>query len=256
MYETGIKEVCVNGENSLDGFIYPSFVEAFLGPNLFDLGYGPFRWVCLSGRDEDLHKTDLAAMECIEKDRRYQDYDNYIWIRDAEKNKLVIGSQARILYQDADTRMKIALRFNEMVRNKEIGPVMIGRDHMDTGGTDAPSRETSNIRDGSNITADMSALVFAGDAALGMTRMSMHNGGGTGIGNSQSCGYGLLLDGSRRADGIIERAVNYDVMCGVARRAWGRNENSIETVREHKRQNEIITLPYLCSDTLIDEIIK
>ena len=104
MYETGIKEVCVNGENSLDGFIYPSFVEAFLGPNLFDLGYGPFRWVCLSGRDEDLHKTDLAAMECIEKDRRYQDYDNYIWIRDAEKNKLVIGSQARILYQDADTR--------------------------------------------------------------------------------------------------------------------------------------------------------
>lgn len=256
MYETGIKEVCVNGENFLDGFIYPSFVEAFLGPNLFDLGYGPFRWVCLSGRDEDLHKTDLAAMECIEKDRRYQDYDNYIWIRDAEKNKLVIGSQARILYQDADTRMKIALRFNEMVRNKEIGPVMIGRDHMDTGGTDAPSRETSNIRDGSNITADMSALVFAGDAALGMTLMSMHNGGGTGIGNSQSCGYGLLLDGSRRADGIIERAVNYDVMCGVARRAWGRNENSIETVREHKRQNEIITLPYLCSDTLIDEIIK
>lgn len=256
MYEIGIREVCNNGENSLDGFIYPSFVEAFLGPNLFDLGYGPFRWVCLSGRPEDLHKTDQAAMNCIDKDRRYQDYDNYVWIRDAEKNNLVIGSQARILYQDADTRMKIALRFNEMVREGEIGPVMIGRDHMDTGGADAPSRETSNIRDGSNITADMSSLVYAGDAALGMTMISMHNGGGTGIGNSQSCGYGLLLDGSRETDKIIREAVNYDVMCGVARRAWARNKNSMETVRIHSREKEIITLPYLCDENLIDRIVK
>lgn len=256
MYEIGIKDVCVNGENALDGFIYPSFVEAFLGPNLFDLGYGPFRWVCLSGRREDLRKTDRAAMECIDKDRRYQDYDNYVWIRDAEKNRLVIGSQARILYQDADTRMRIALKFNDMVRNGETGPVMIGRDHMDTGGTDAPSRETSNIRDGSNITADMSALVFAGDAALGMTMMTMHGGGGTGIGNSQSCGYGLLLDGRRETDEIIVRAVNYDVMCGVARRAWGRNENSMETVRSHNREKEMITLPYLCDGNLIDDIVK
>lgn len=256
MYEIGITEVCNNGENSLDGFIYPSFVEAFLGPNLFDLGYGPFRWVCLSGRPEDLHKTDQAAMNCIDKDRRYQDYDNYVWIRDAEKNNLVIGSQARILYQDADTRMKIALRFNEMVRAGEIGPVMIGRDHMDTGGADAPSRETSNIRDGSNITADMSSLVYAGDAALGMTMISMHNGGGTGIGNSQSCGYGLLLDGSRETDKIIREAVNYDVMCGVARRAWARNKNSMETVRIHSREKEIITLPYLCDENLIDRIVK
>ncbi|WP_125144365.1 urocanate hydratase [Clostridium transplantifaecale] len=256
MYEIGITEVCNNGENSLDGFIYPSFVEAFLGPNLFDLGYGPFRWVCLSGQPEDLHKTDQAAMNCIDKDRRYQDYDNYVWIRDAEKNNLVIGSQARILYQDADTRMKIALRFNEMVREGEIGPVMIGRDHMDTGGADAPSRETSNIKDGSNITADMSSLVYAGDAALGMTMISMHNGGGTGIGNSQSCGYGLLLDGSRETDKIIREAVNYDVMCGVARRAWARNKNSMETVRIHSREKEIITLPYLCDENLIDRIVK
>ena len=256
MYEIGIKEVCVNGENPLDGFIYKSFVEAFLGPNLFDYGYGPFRWVCLSGKPEDLHKTDIAAMGCIDKDRRYQDYDNYVWIRDAEKNKLVIGTQARILYQDADTRGRIALKFNEMVRNGEIGPIMMGRDHMDTGGADAPSRETSNVKDGSNITADMSALVFGGDAGMGMTMMAMHNGGGVGIGNSQSCGYGLLLDGSEKADRIIKRAINFDVMCGVARRAWARNENSIKTVLLHDDPRDSITLPYLCDDGIIDRIVK
>lgn len=256
MYEIGIKEVCVNGENPLDGFIYKSFVEAFLGPNLFDYGYGPFRWVCLSGKPEDLHKTDIAAMGCIDKDRRYQDYDNYVWIRDAEKNKLVIGTQARILYQDADTRGRIALKFNEMVRNGEIGPVMMGRDHMDTGGADAPSRETSNVKDGSNITADMSALVFGGDAGMGMTMMAMHNGGGVGIGNSQSCGYGLLLDGSEKTDRIIKRAINFDVMCGVARRAWARNENSIKTVLLHDDPRDSITLPYLCDDGIIDRIVK
>ena len=256
MYEIGIKEVCVNGENPLDGFIYKSFVEAFLGPNLFDYGYGPFRWVCLSGKPEDLHKTDIAAMGCIDKDRRYQDYDNYVWIRDAEKNKLVIGTQARILYQDADTRGRIALKFNEMVRNGEIGPIMMGRDHMDTGGADAPSRETSNVKDGSNITADMSALVFGGDAGMGMTMMAMHNGGGVGIGNSQSCGYGLLLAGSEKTDRIIKRAINFDVMCGVARRAWARNENSIKTVLLHDDPRDSITLPYLCDDGIIDRIVK
>ena len=256
MYEIGIKEVCVNGENPLDGFIYKSFVEAFLGPNLFDYGYGPFRWVCLSGKPEDLHKTDIAAMGCIDKDRRYQDYDNYVWIRDAEKNKLVIGTQARILYQDADTRGRIALKFNEMVRNGEIGPVMMGRDHMDTGGADAPSRETSNVKDGSNITADMSALVFGGDAGMGMTLMAMHNGGGVGIGNSQSCGYGLLLDGSETTDRIIKRAINFDVMCGVARRAWARNEHSVETVLLHDDPRDSITLPYLCDDAIIDRVVK
>ena len=256
MYEIGIKEVCVNGENPLDGFVYKSFVEEFLGPNLFDYGYGPFRWVCLSGKAEDLHKTDQAAMSCIEKDRRYQDYDNYIWIRDAEKNRLVIGTQARILYQDAQTRGRIALKFNDMVRRGEIGPVMMGRDHMDTGGADAPSRETSNVRDGSNITADMSALVFGGDAGMGMTLMAMHNGGGVGIGNSQSCGYGLLLDGSEATDQIIRRAVNYDVMCGVARRAWARNEHSIQTVLEHKVAGDVITLPFLCEDALIEQVVR
>lgn len=252
MYEIGITEVCVNKKDPLDGFIYPSFVEAFLGPNLFDYGYGPFRWVCLSGDPQDLHKTDLAAMGCIDKDRRDQDHDNYVWIRDAEKNRLVIGTQARILYQDGETRGRIALKFNDMVRKGEIGPVMIGRDHMDTGGADAPSRETSNIRDGSNITADMSALVFGGDAGMGMTMMSMHNGGGVGIGNSQSCGYGLLLDGSADADRIIQRAINYDVMCGVARRAWAGNENSIRVVQAHTQPGDRITLPCLCDQDILD----
>ncbi len=256
MYQLGINEVCTNGKNPLDGFIYKSFVEEFLGPNLFDYGYGPFRWVCLSGDKEELKKTDIAAMSCIDKDSCYQDYDNYVWIRDAEKNNLVIGTQARILYQNAESRCEIALKFNEMVRNKEVGPIMLGRDHMDTGGTDAPSRETSNIKDGSNITADMSALVFAGDAGMGMTMLSMHNGGGTGIGNSQSCGYGLLLDGSVETDNIIKRAVSYDVMCGIARRAWSRNENAIETADKYnsKSENSQITLPHICDDELIKKV--
>ncbi len=256
MYQIGIKDVCVNGENPLDGFIYKSFVEEFLGPDLFDLGYGPFRWVCLSGKAEDLEKTDAAAMQCIDKERSGQDYDNYIWIRDAKKNKLVIGTQARILYQDAKYRCKIALKLNEMVREKEVGPIMIGRDHMDTGGADAPSRETSNIRDGSNITADMSALVFGGDAGMGMTLVSMHNGGGVGIGNSQSCGYGLLLDGSEETDKIIKRAVSYDVMCGISRRAWARNKNAILTAKDYKDAHTNITIPYICDDELINSVIN
>ena len=256
MYEIGINEVCVNGENPLDGFIYKSFVEEFIGPSLFDYGYGPFRWCCLSGSKEDLRNTDAAAMDCIDRERRFQDYDNYIWIQNAEKNQLVTGTQCRILYQDADTRLKIALKFNSMVRDGIIGPVMMGRDHMDTGGVDAPSRETSNIKDGSNITADMSALVFAGDAGMGMTMVTMHNGGGTGIGNSQSCGYGLLLDGSSDTDDIIRRAVHYDVLCGVARRAWARNEHAIETILDGNGQRELLTLPYLCDDILLSNLAE
>lgn len=242
-YEIGIKEVCVNGENPVDGFVYKSFVEEFLGPNLFDYGYGPFRWVCLSGKESDLDKTDEAAMECIDRERRYQDYDNYMWIQNAKANRLVVGTQARILYQDAETRLKIGKRFNELVRKGEIGPVFIGRDHMDTGSVDAPSRETSNIKDGSNITADMSALAFGGDAAMGMTFVSMHNGGGTGIGNSQSGGYGLLLDGSEEVERIMERAILFDVMIGMARRAWAGNENSVRVLSEFEREDYKFTLP-------------
>lgn len=255
-YEIGLKEVCVNGQNDLDGFVYKSFVEEFIGPTLFDYGYGPFRWVCLSGKEEDLALTDKTAMECIDKDRRFQDYDNYLWIKHAAENQLVIGTQARILYQDGDTRKKIALAFNRLVREGKTGPIMIGRDHMDTGGVDAPSRETSNIHDGSNITGDMSALVFGGDAAMGMTMMTIHNGGGTGIGNSQSCGYGLLLDGTEETDKIIERAIHYDVFCGVARRAWARNPHALETIENNKEEKDCITLPYLCAEDAIDSFMR
>lgn len=155
IYDAGVKEISRNGVDEKDGFIWPSYVEDIMGPELFDYGYGPFRWVCLSGKPEDLAKTDRAAMECIDVKRRGQDLDNYNWIKDAGKNQLVVGTQARILYQDAAGRLKIALRFNEMVRNGEVGPIMLGRDHHDVSGTDSPFRETSNIKDGSNVMADM-----------------------------------------------------------------------------------------------------
>ncbi|MBQ5749969.1 MAG: urocanate hydratase, partial [Bacteroidaceae bacterium] len=169
VYDAGVMEISRNGYDEKDGFIWPSYVEDIMGPELFDYGYGPFRWVCLSGKHEDLIKTDKAAMECIDKDRRGQDLDNWIWIRDAEKNNLVVGTQARILYQDAIGRMNIALKFNEMVRNGEVGPIMLGRDHHDVSGTDSPFRETSNIKDGSNVMADMAVQCFAGNCARGMS---------------------------------------------------------------------------------------
>ncbi|MBW1644323.1 MAG: urocanate hydratase, partial [Deltaproteobacteria bacterium] len=257
VFDAGVKEVCKNGKNTLDGFIFPSYVEDLMGPMLFDYGYGPFRWVCLSGKREDLLKTDKAAMECIDPDRRFQDRDNYVWIKNADKNRLVVGTQARILYQDALGRMKIALKFNEMVRNKETGPIMLGRDHHDTGGTDSPFRETANIKDGSNIMADMATQCFAGNAARGMSLVALHNGmslvalhngGGVGIGNAINGGFGLVLDGSERIDGIIKKAIPWDVMGGVARRAWARNENSIETsIKYNEMRNgaDHITLPFI-----------
>ncbi|HPU30630.1 MAG TPA: urocanate hydratase [Syntrophorhabdaceae bacterium] len=259
VYDSGVKEICKNGMDTKDGFIFPSYVEDIMGPFLFDLGYGPFRWVCLSGKPEDLEKTDRAALSCINPDRRFQDRDNYIWIRDAKKNRLVVGTQARILYQDAEGRMKIALKFNKMVRNKEIGPVMIGRDHHDTGGTDSPFRETANIKDGSNIMADMATQCFAGNAARGMTLVALHNGGGVGIGKAINGGFGLVLDGSRRVDRIIRQAIPWDVMGGVARRAWARNTASIETVIEYNRSSggqDHITLPYFADEDMLRRVIE
>ena len=203
IYDAGVKEISKNGVDEKDGFIWPSYVEDIMGPQLFDYGYGPFRWVCLSGKHEDLVKTDKAAMDCIDPNRRYQDRDNYIWIRDAEKNQMVVGTQARILYQDAIGRIKIALKFNDMVRKGEIGPVMMGRDHHDVSGTDSPFRETSNIKDGSNVMADMAIQCFAGNCARGMSLVAIHNGGGVGIGKSINGGFGLVLDGSHRADEIV-----------------------------------------------------
>ena len=258
VFDAGVKEIAKNGVDERDGFIFPSYVEDIMGPMLFDYGYGPFRWVCLSGKHEDLIKTDQAAMECIDPNRRGQDRDNYIWIRDAEKNKLVVGTQARILYQDAEGRVKIALKFNDMVRRGEIGPVMLGRDHHDVSGTDSPFRETANIKDGSNVMADMATHCFAGNAARGMSLVALHNGGGVGIGKAINGGFGLVLDGTKKTDEIIKSAMLWDVMCGVARRSWARNENSITTAIEFNKNYDglgHITIPYLANQDLIDEAV-
>lgn len=262
VYDAGIKEISRNPDNTYEGFIFPSYVEDILGPELFDYGYGPFRWVCLSGREDDLIKTDIAAADIIKQCRpelRYQDRDNYIWVRDAMKNKLVVGTQARILYQDAAGRTNIALKFNEMVRNGEVGPIMLGRDHHDTGGTDSPYRETSNIKDGSNVMAEMATQCFAGNAARGMSLIALHNGGGVGIGKVINGGFGMVLDGSERVDYILKRAFPWDVMGGVARRAWARNEHSIQTCMEHNENNsdtDHITLPFLADDGLIESCLN
>lgn len=258
VFDAGIKEVVKNGKDAKDGFVYPSYFEDIMGP-IFDYGYGPFRWVCLSQAPEDLDKTDAAAMACIDPDRRPEDRDNYIWIRDAKKNAMVVGSQARILYQDAQGRVIIALRFNEMVRNKEVsGPIMLGRDHHDPGGTDSPFRETANIYDGSNVCADMATHCFAGNAARGMTMVALHNGGGTGIGKAVNGGFGLVLDGSREVDDIIRSAMLWDVMGGVARRNWAGNPNAKEVAMAYNRENsngDQITIPHLADETLIQKAI-
>jgi urocanate hydratase len=259
VFDAGAKDISRNGVDETEGFIFPSYVEDIMGPMLFDYGYGPFRWVCLSGKQEDLDKTDNAAMKCIDPTRRGHDRDNYIWIRDAKKNNLVVGTKARILYQDALGRLKIALKFNDMVRNGEIGPVMLGRDHHDTGGTDSPFRETSNIKDGSNVMADMATQCFAGNAARGMSLIALHNGGGVGIGKSINGGFGMVLDGSERVDEILKTAMPWDVMVGVARRAWATNENSIETVLEYNKQfkgKDHLTIPFVPDQELIERTIN
>ncbi len=258
IYDAGVKEISKNGVDETDGFIWPSYVEDIMGPMLFDYGYGPFRWVCLSGKPEDLRKTDHAAMAVIDPNRRGQDRDNYVWVRDAEENKLVVGTQARILYQDALGRRDIALKFNEMVRNGEIGPVMLGRDHHDTGGTDSPFRETSNIKDGSNVMAEMATQCFAGNTARGMTMVALHNGGGVGIGKSINGGFGMVLDGSERVDTILKRAIPWDTMVGVARRNWARNEHAMETCVEYNeiRTEDHITIPFVPDEDLVKKLVE
>ncbi len=260
IYDSGVREISRNGCDEKNGFIWPSYVEDIMGPMLFDYGYGPFRWVCLSGKHSDLVATDHAAMECIDPKRRYQDRDNYNWIRDAERNALVVGTQARILYQDAMGRLNIALRFNRMVRDGVVGPIMLGRDHHDVSGTDSPFRETSNIKDGSNIMADMAVQCFAGNCARGMSLVALHNGGGVGIGKAINGGFGVVLDGSERTDSILKQAMLWDVMGGVARRSWARNANAMDTVAEwnrtHRADGFAITEPFLADDSLLENLIK
>ncbi|MFA5464425.1 MAG: urocanate hydratase [Candidatus Cloacimonadales bacterium] len=258
IFDAGEKSIAKNGVDTNEGFIWPSYVEDIMGPICFDNGYGPFRWVCLSGKDEDLKKTDIAAMNCIDPDRSPQDRDNYHWIATAEENKLVVGTKARILYADEEGRIKIALKFNEMIRKGEIGHVILGRDHHDVSGTDSPFRETSNIYDGSNVTADMATQCFAGNVARGMTLVVLSNGGGVGIGRSVNGGNGIVLDGSKRMDEVIKSGLSWDVMGGVARRNWARNENAIKTATEwnikHQGQGHI-TIPFACDDDYLKTLI-
>jgi urocanate hydratase len=229
VFDAGETGIARNGANTSEGFIWPSYVEDIMGPLCFDYGYGPFRWVCLSRRDEDLHKTDHAAKALIDPGRNAMDRDNYHWIDTAEQNRLVVGTKARILYADEEGRVRIALRFNQMVRDGEIGPVMLGRDHHDVSGTDSPFRETANIRDGSNVMAEMATHCFAGNVARGMTLVVLSNGGGVGIGRAVNGGNGIVLDGSSQTDEVVKSGLSWDVMGGVARRNWAGNVNARQT---------------------------
>ncbi len=259
VFDAGVRDIVKNGVDTSEGFIFPSYVEDIMGPICFDYGYGPFRWVCLSGKNEDLDKTDHAAMSYIEPERRAQDRDNYIWIRDAKKNNLVVGTRARILYADATERINIALKFNELVRNGEIGPIMLGRDHHDVSGTDSPFRETSNIKDGSNVMAEMAVHCFAGNALRGMTLAVFSNGGGVGVGKCFNGGFGLVLDGSEKVDNTIKNALEWDVMGGIGRRSWARNPHAMETAYNWNTENGErghITLPFIAQDDLVDEVVN
>lgn len=259
VFDAGEKDIAKNGRDTSEGFIWPSYVEDIMGPVCFDRGFGPFRWVCLSRKDEDLRKTDQAALACIDPSLSALHRDNYYWIKNAEQNKLVVGTKARIFYTDEEGRMEIALKFNQMVRAGEIGPVLMGRDHHDVSGTDSPFRETANIYDGSRTTADMSVQCFGGNIARGMSLVVLSNGGGTGIGRASNGGFGLLLDGSEKTDRIIRSALSWDVMGGIARRGWARNEPAIQTAanwnEKHKDQGQI-TLPFLVEDGLAEKTVE
>lgn len=258
VFDAGEHSIARDGETTNDGFIWPSYVEDIMGPMCFDYGYGPFRWVCLSGKEDDLRKTDKAAAELIDPKRNSMDRDNHHWIVSAEENRLVVGTKARILYADEMGRVRIALRFNEMIRQGMIGPVMLGRDHHDVSGTDSPFRETANIRDGSNVMAEMATHCFAGNVARGMSLVVLSNGGGVGIGRSINGGNGIVLDGSLRMDEVIRKGLSWDVMGGVARRAWARNSGAIETCDKWNADNAelgAITLPQPVNDEYLDSLI-
>jgi urocanate hydratase len=258
VFEAGESGISANGTDTSEGFIWPSYVEDIMGPVCFDNGFGPFRWVCLSGKQEDLSLTDKTAMESIDPTLTATHRDNYVWIRDAEKNQLVVGTKARILYADEEGRIKIALAFNRLIKEGKLGLVMLGRDHHDVSGTDSPFRETANIYDGSRVTADMSVQCFGGNIARGMTLVVLSNGGGVGIGRASNGGNGIVLDGSERIDKIIRSGLSWDVMGGVARRNWARNENAVKTSQLWNEKNETkghITIPYLADEDLISQLL-
>jgi len=252
----------VMAENGID-FKYPSYVQDILGPMCFDFGFGPFRWVCASGKKEDLQRTDEIACQVLEEmmenspvEIQQQMADNIQWIKGAQENKLVVGSQARILYADAEGRMKIAEAFNKAIASGEIGSVILGRDHHDVSGTDSPYRETSNIYDGSKFTADMAIQNVIGDSFRGATWVSIHNGGGVGWGEVINGGFGMLLDGSADAERNLKMMLHWDVNNGVARRNWARNENAIFAIKRAMEVEPLlhVTIPNLVDDSLLDNV--
>ncbi|MEY3968311.1 MAG: Urocanate hydratase [Bacteroidota bacterium] len=254
----------VMAENHID-FKYPSYIQDILGPMCFDFGFGPFRWVCASGKPEDLEKTDAIACAVLEQmmkespaEIQQQMADNIQWIKGAQKNQLVVGSQARILYADAEGRMRIAAAFNEAISRGEIGHVILGRDHHDVSGTDSPYRETSNIYDGSSFTADMAIQNVIGDSFRGATWVSIHNGGGVGWGEVINGGFGMLLDGSAQAQRNLTSMLHWDVNNGIARRNWARNENAMFAIKRAMEAEPLlkVTLPNLVEDQLLDGLFE
>ena len=250
----------VMAENGID-FKYPSYVQDILGPMCFDYGFGPFRWVCTSGKPEDLDKTDAIAAQVLEKimaespeEIQQQMQDNITWIKDAKQNKLVVGSQARILYADAQGRADIAKAFNDAINRGEIGPVVLGRDHHDVSGTDSPFRETSNIYDGSRFTADMAIHNVIGDGFRGATWVSIHNGGGVGWGEVINGGFGMLLDGSEAAERRLKSMLLFDVNNGIARRSWARNEEANFAIKREMARTP--KLKVTLSNNVDDEILS
>jgi urocanate hydratase len=243
---------------------YPSYVQDIMGPLCFDYGFGPFRWVCTSSDPADLDATDLIAARVLEEmlaeapdEIRQQLADNLHWIRQARQNRLVVGSQARILYADSDARIRIALAFNKAVREKHLkAPVVLGRDHHDVSGTDSPYRETSNIYDGSQFTADMAIHNVIGDSFRGATWVSIHNGGGVGWGEVINGGFGMVLDGSRQADKNIRDMLFWDVNNGIARRSWARNEEAIFAIRRamKKEPGLKVTLPHMADEDILKDL--
>ena len=252
----------VMAKNNID-FKYPSYVQDILGPMCFDYGFGPFRWVCASGNAEDLDKTDQIAANILQKlmenspaEIQLQMQDNITWIKNAKSNNMVVGSKARILYADAEGRIKIAEAFNNAIAKGEIGAIILGRDHHDVSGTDSPFRETSNIYDGSKFTADMAIHNVIGDSFRGATWVSIHNGGGVGWGEVMNGGFGMLLDGTKEADEKLKNMLLYDVNNGIARRSWARNDEAIFAIkREMKRTPNLkITLPNLVEENILKDL--
>jgi len=258
LLEASRADAAIFAENGID-FRYPSYVQDIMGPMCFDYGFGPFRWVCASGDPKDLAKTDTIACEVLEKimlqspvEIQQQMADNIQWIKGAQENKLVVGSQARILYADAEGRMKIASAFNKAIAEEEIGTVILGRDHHDVSGTDSPYRETSNIYDGSRFTADMAIHNVIGDSFRGATWVSIHNGGGVGWGEVINGGFGMVLDGSKDAQRRLESMLFWDVNNGIARRSWARNEEAIFAIKREMKKNPSlkVTLPHFVDNDL------